>query len=57
MNRALLIALVPALLVAAGYVFVLQKMKLSPTYSVLSILSAVLAGGIFWLSRRASKAR
>ena len=57
MNRALLIALVPALLVAAGYVCVLQEMKLSPAYSGLAILSAVLAGGIFWLSRRASKAR
>lgn len=55
MNRAILIILIPALLVAAGYIFVLRTMGLAPGYSRLFVPVALLLAAIYWLSRRAAK--
>jgi hypothetical protein len=55
MNRSLLIILVPALLVAIGYVVVLRMMGVSPGYPRLVIAVVLFFGGIYWLSRRSGK--
>ena len=55
MNRSLLIILIPALLVAIGYVVVLQTMGVSPGYPRLVIAMVLFFGGIYWLSKRSSK--
>ena len=55
MNRSLYIILVPALLVAVGYICVLKFMGLSPGYPRLIIAMILFFGGIYWLSRRSGK--
>ena len=55
MNRAILIILIPALLVAAGYIFVLRTLGLAPGYLRLIVPVALLFGAIYWLSRRGGK--
>jgi hypothetical protein len=55
MNKAMLIVLIPALLVAAGYIFILRYMGYPPGYPRLIIAMAVFFGAIYWLSRRASR--
>jgi len=55
MNRSILIILIPALLVAAGYVLVLRMMGFSPGYPRLVIAMALFFGAIYWLSRRSAK--
>ena len=55
MNKAILIVLVPALLVAVGYVLILRHMGYPPGYPRLVIAMAVFFGAIYWLSRRASR--
>jgi hypothetical protein len=55
MNRSLLIILIPALLVAIGYVVVLRMMGVSPGYPRLVIAMVLFFGGIYWLSRRSGK--
>lgn len=55
MNKSFLIILIPALLVAAGYVVVLRLMGIPPGYLRLSIAMALFFGGIYWLSRRSGK--
>ncbi len=55
MNRSLFIILVPALLVAAGYIDILRMMGISPGYSRLIIAMVLFFGAIYWLSRRSSK--
>ncbi len=55
MNRAILIILIPALLVAAGYVVVLRMMGVAPGYSRLAIAVILFFGGIYWLSKRSGK--
>ncbi len=55
MNRSLLIILIPALLVAAGYILVLRFMGIAPGYPRLVIAMVLFFGGIFWLSRRSGK--
>jgi hypothetical protein len=51
-NRALVIIMIPALLVAAGYVVVLRMMGIAPGYVRLVIAIALFFGMIYWLSRR-----
>jgi ABC-type glycerol-3-phosphate transport system permease component len=52
MNRGFYIILIPALLVAIGYVVVFRYIGVAPAYWRL-ILPAVLFGGaMWWLSRR-----
>ena len=55
MNRALLIILIPASLVAAGYVFVLRLMGIAPGYPRLVIAVLLFFGGMYRLSRRSGE--
>jgi len=55
MNRSLLIILIPALLVAAGYILVLHLMGIAPGYPRLVIAMVLFFGGIYGLSRRSGK--
>lgn len=55
MNRSILIILVPALIVAAGYVIVLRMMGFSPGYPRLIGAMVLFFGGIYWLSKRSGK--
>jgi hypothetical protein len=52
MNRAFFIVMIPALLVAAGYVFVLRTMGFSPGYPRLFLTMTLFFGAIYWLSRK-----
>jgi hypothetical protein len=55
MNRSILIILIPALLVAAGYIVVLRMMGVAPGYPRLVIAMILFFGGISWLSKRSGK--
>ena len=55
MNRSILIILIPALLVAAGYIVVLRMMGISPGYQRLVVAMILFFGAIYWLSRRSGK--
>ncbi len=55
MNRSLLIIMIPALLVAAGYILVLYFMRIAPGYPRLVIAMVLFFGGMYWLSRRSGK--
>jgi ABC-type spermidine/putrescine transport system permease subunit II len=55
MNRSILIIMVPALLVAIGYIVVLRMMGFAPGYPRLIIAMVLFFGGIFWLSKRSGK--
>jgi threonine/homoserine/homoserine lactone efflux protein len=55
MNRSILIILIPALIVAAGYVIVLRIMGFSPGYPRLLGAMVLFFGGIYWLSKRSAK--
>jgi hypothetical protein len=55
MNRSILIILIPALIVAAGYVIVLRIMGFAPGYPRLIAAVVLFFGGIYWLSKRSGK--
>jgi hypothetical protein len=55
MNRSLFIILIPALLVATGYIFVLRLMGIAPGYPRLAVALVLFFGGMYWLSRRSGK--
>jgi hypothetical protein len=55
MNRSLFIIMIPALLVAAGYIVVLRYMGIAPGYPRLIVAMTLFFGAIYWLSRRASR--
>lgn len=55
MNRSILIILIPALIVAAGYLIVLRIMGFSPGYPRLIGAMVLFFGGIYWLSKRSGK--
>jgi hypothetical protein len=55
LNRSILIIMIPALLVAAGYVIVLRMMGLAPGYPRLIVAMILFFGGIYWLSKRSGK--
>ncbi|MGC0773775.1 MAG: hypothetical protein WB543_12645 [Candidatus Acidiferrum sp.] len=58
MNRAFLIILIPAVLVAIGYIVVFHAVGVSPVYWPLILLFVLLGGAMWWLGRRtARKAR
>jgi hypothetical protein len=52
MNRAFFIIIIPALLVALGYIVVLRFMGVAPGYPRLVISMVIFFGAIYWLSRR-----
>jgi len=55
MNRALLIIMIPALLVAAGYIVVFRAMGIAPGYPRLVIAMIFFFGTIYWFSRRSGR--
>jgi hypothetical protein len=55
MNRSILIIMIPALLVAAGYVVVLRRLGFPPGYPRLGVAMILFFGGIYWLSKRSRK--
>ena len=55
MNRSILIILIPAVFVAAGYIFVLGMMGVSPGYTRLAVAVGLFFGCIYLLSRRSGK--
>jgi len=55
MNRSFLIIMVPALLVAAGYIVVLRYMGIAPGYPRLVVAMILFFGMIYWLSRRSGR--
>jgi hypothetical protein len=55
MNRAFFIIMIPALLVAAGYIVVLRYMGFAPGYPRLIIAMTLFFGAIYWLSRRSAR--
>ena len=55
MNRSLFIILIPALLVAAGYIFILRMMGIAPSYPRSMLAMALFFGVIYWLSRRSPR--
>ena len=55
MNRALLILLIPALLVVAGYIVVLRSMGVDPGYARLIGATAISFAAIYWFARRKSR--
>jgi len=55
MNRGFLIILIPAVLVALGYVVVFHYLGIAPGYLRLAGAVVVFWGGIWWLRRRQKK--
>ncbi len=55
MNRAFLIILIPAVLVAAGYILVLRYLGIAPGYPRLIVAIVLLFGAMYWLSRRSGR--
>jgi hypothetical protein len=55
MNRGFAIILIPALLVAIGYLVVFRSMGVSPAYWRLILPLALLGGAFWWLGRRAAR--
>jgi len=55
MNRAFLIMVIPALLVAAGYVVVLRYMGIAPGYLRLIVVTILFFAVVYWLSRRSGR--
>jgi len=54
-NRSFFIIIIPALLVAAGYIIVLRYMGFAPGYPRLIVAMALFFGAIYWLSRRTAR--
>lgn len=58
MNRGLAIIVVPALLVALGYVLVLREIGIAPEYGRLAAVAGAFLIGLCWIDRRTrSKSR
>jgi hypothetical protein len=55
MNRSFFIIMIPALLVAAGYMVVLRMMGIAPGYPRLIAAIIFFFGLIYWLSRRTGR--
>jgi flagellar biosynthesis component FlhA len=49
--------LIPALLVAAGYMVVLRMMGVAPGYARLVLATAMFFGAIYWATKRGKKAK
>jgi ABC-type spermidine/putrescine transport system permease subunit II len=56
MYRAFSIVMVPVILVALGYVFVLRSLGIPPGYFRLFVAVTVFFGAILWLARKSHKA-
>jgi ABC-type spermidine/putrescine transport system permease subunit II len=56
MYRAFFIVMIPVILVALGYVFVLRSLGIPPGYFRLFVAVTLFFGVILWLSRKSHKA-
>jgi threonine/homoserine/homoserine lactone efflux protein len=52
MNRGFLIIMIPALLVAAGYIAIFHYIGVAPGYGRLAGAMVLFFGAIWWLGRR-----
>jgi ABC-type Fe3+ transport system permease subunit len=55
MNRAFLIIMIPALLVAAGYIVVFRAMGIAPGYPRLIFAMIFFFATIYWFSQRSGR--
>ena len=55
MNRGFLIILIPAVLVALGYLAIFHYVGITPQWGRLAGATVVFFGGIWWLGRRQKK--
>jgi ABC-type spermidine/putrescine transport system permease subunit II len=55
MNRGFLIILMPAILLAIGYVVVFRYIGVTPGYGRLAGAMIVFFGGMWWLGRRGTR--
>jgi positive regulator of sigma E activity len=55
MNSGFLIILVPAFLVAIGYILIFRYLGVAPGYGRLALGMIVFFGGMWWLGRRYKK--
>jgi len=55
MNRGFLIILVPAILLAIGYMVVFRYIGVTPGYGRLAAAMIVFFGGMWWLGRRGKR--
>jgi hypothetical protein len=55
MNSGFLIILIPAFLVAIGYIAIFRYMGVTPGYGRLAVAMMVFFAGMWWLSRRTRK--
>jgi ABC-type spermidine/putrescine transport system permease subunit II len=56
MYRAFFIIMIPVILVALGYVFVLRSLGIPPGYFRLFVAVTLFFGAIWWLARKSHKA-
>jgi ABC-type spermidine/putrescine transport system permease subunit II len=56
MYRGFPIVMVPVILVALGYVFLLRSLGISPGYFRLFVAVTLFFGAILWLARKSHKA-
>jgi len=57
MNRGFLIILVPAILLAIGYIVVFRYIGVTPGYGRLAGAMIVFFGGMWWLGRRGERGK
>jgi len=57
MYRAFFIVMIPVILVALGYVFVLRSLGIPPGYFRLFVAVTLFFGAIWWLARKSHKAK
>jgi hypothetical protein len=55
MNRSFFVVMIPALLIALGYIIVLRHMGFPPGYPRLIVAVTVFFGVIWWLERRTAR--
>ena len=55
MNRGFLMALIPAFLLAIGYIVIFRYVGVTPAYIRLAGAMFVFFGGVWWLGRRYKK--
>jgi ABC-type spermidine/putrescine transport system permease subunit II len=55
MNRAFLIILIPAILVALGYILVFRFLGLAPGYFRLIVAGAIFVAAAYWLWPKATQ--
>jgi ABC-type spermidine/putrescine transport system permease subunit II len=57
MYRAFFIVMIPVILVALGYIFLLRSMGIPPGYFRLFVAVTLFFGAIWWLARKSHKSK